>query len=96
MITRTEMMDVASRYVAYINDPIKCADDLPLILSKDSVAKIPFVAMSLAIGYDDFKMFAEKTYEENKDMCLAATMMLCDEQQCCVAILFQATGTVTS
>ena len=47
MITRTEMMDVASRYIAYVNDPIKCADDLPLILAKDSVAKIPFVAMSL-------------------------------------------------
>ncbi len=96
MITRTEMMDVASRYVAYINDPIKCADDLPLILSKESVGKIPFVAVSLAISYDDFKMFAEKTYQENKDMCFTATMTLCDEQQCCVAILFQATGTVIS
>jgi hypothetical protein len=96
MTTRAEIMEVATRFVAYLNDPMKCANDLPLILSKECVAKIPFVAMSLANSYEDFKMFAEKTYQENKDMCFRATMMLCDEQQCCVAILFQASGTVIS
>lgn len=80
MITRTEMMDVATRYVAYLNDPIKCANDLPLILSKESIAEIPFIAMGK--GYEDFKLFAEKTYQENKDMCFSATTMLSVRRRC--------------
>src|SRR5579859_7072376 len=92
MMKREELLDIATRYLAYINDPIKLADDLPLILSKDATVKISYPGMKP--GCEGFKEFREMTYKENPEMTFTATQMLADEEQCCIAMLLKCTGTV--
>ena len=93
MMKSEELMAIATRYLAYMNEPIKYADDLPKLLSKDSLIKISYPGMQP--GCEAFKQFREKTYEENPEMTFTATQILADEQQCCVAILLQITGSIT-
>jgi len=90
-MTREELLDISTRYIAYMNEPMKYADDLPLILAKDATLKISYPQMQP--GCEGFKQFREKMYAENPDMTYTATQTLADEQECCTALLMKVTGT---
>lgn len=93
-MTREELLDISTRYLAYMNEPMKYADDLPLIVAKDSTLKISYPQMPP--GCEGFKQFREKMYTENPDMTFTATQTLANEQESCAAMLLKITGTINN
>lgn len=93
-ITREELLDISTRYVAYMNEPIKYADDLPLILAKDATLNISYP--QIQPGLEGIKQFRELMYAENPDITFTATQKLADEQESRTALLVKITGTITN